>query len=215
MLDAIQDLRSKLHDADGSSSRIAVELNTSCPNIKDTPPPAYDIPSLVPLLNVLSEHYWKDPTLTMGLKLPPYFYSTQFEDVVRCISGFSNLSRNPFAFLTCTNTVGSCLFFSDQAEHETPTNASQFALPTAFGGLAGESIHALSLGNVHTFVELLASAKDKTLCDIKIFGVGGVTSPAGVTRMRKAGASVVGCATLLGKMGCSAFERLSDIQGHD
>lgn len=214
MLDSIQNVRSRLGDAEGSVSRIAVELNTSCPNIRGAPPPAYDFPSLVPLLAVLAEHYWNDPTLTIGLKLPPYFYSTQFEDAIRCISGFSNLTQNPFAFFTCTNTVGSCLFFSDQVERKASTSAGDFALPTALGGLAGESIHALSLGNVYAFAGLLASSQLGALKNIKIIGVGGVTSPSGVARMRQAGANVVGCATLLGRMGCKAFERLSDFQGH-
>jgi len=212
MLDAIQDLRSKLHDSEGYISRIAVELNTSCPNIKGSPPPAYSVPALVPLLNVLAEHHRKDTTLTIGLKLPPYFYSTQFEDMLRCISGYSGVVQNPFAFLTCTNTVGSCLLFTDQIDHTVPSTG-QFALPTTFGGLAGESIHALSLGNVCTFVELLASAEDEMLRGIKIIGVGGVTSPEAAVRMRRAGASVVGCATLLGKLGVTAFERLSGLLG--
>jgi len=218
MVSAIQSLRTNLRDVEGPNSRIAVELNTSCPNIRSSPPPAYNFPSLIPLLNVLADHYWKDTTLTIGLKLPPYVYSTQFEDVVRGISEFTEGEggrRNPFAFLTCTNTLGSSLFFSDQAEpnRESKSAASQFALPTAIGGLAGEPIHALSLGNVHTFTRLLEG--NVALQGIKIVGVGGVTSPEAVGRMRKAGADVVGCATLLGKEGVGAFERLSMRLGQD
>jgi dihydroorotate dehydrogenase (fumarate) len=219
MISAIQSLRANLRDAEGSSSRIAIELNTSCPNIQDSPPPAYNFLSLAPLLNILAEHYRKDTTLTLGLKLPPYVWSTQFEDVIRGISELpinvvasedgSEGRRNPIAFLTCTNTLGSSLIFSDQAEHnhESSLSTCQFALPTVIGGLAGESIHALSLGNVHTFAQLLAG--HATLRGIKVIGVGGVTSPEAVNRMRKVGASVVGCATLLGKEGVGAFERLS------
>ena len=46
---------------------------------------------------------------------------------------------------------------------------------------------------------------------IIIIGVGGVTTPAAVSRMRKAGAQVVACATLLGRMGVRAFEILSSV----
>jgi len=171
------------------------------------------------LLNVLADHYRKDITLTIGLKLPPYVYSTQFDDIVHGISGFtesaSEGTRNPFAFLTCTNTLGSSLFFSDQTEPNrgSKLNASKFALPTAIGGLAGESIHALSLGNVHTFTRLLEG--NMALQDVKLIGVGGVTSPEAVHRMRKVGADVIACATLLGKEGVGAFERLSAGLGQD
>lgn len=214
MVAAIQDLRSQLPTALGSTTRIAIELNTSCPNIKGAPPPAYNFPSLTPLLQVLADFYYKDTSLTIGLKLPPYVYSTQFDEVIKEISGFTKAvdsyeTQNAFAFFTCTNTLGSSLLFAEQAVPLAPNlGGSQFALPTALGGLAGESIHALSLGNVHTFSRLLANA-DPPLRAIKIIGVGGVTSPEAVLRMRYAGASVVGCATLLGRDGVDAFRTLS------
>ncbi len=44
MIDSIQQLRRKLGDDQDSSSRIAIEINTSCPNIAYAPPPSYDIP---------------------------------------------------------------------------------------------------------------------------------------------------------------------------
>ena len=215
MVDAIQTLRAKLRNVDGVDSRIAIELNTSCPNIKGSPPPSYDFPSLHPLLQVLAEKYWLDETLTIGLKLPPYVYSTQFDTVVKGLGEYTRELegagvRNPFAFLTCTNTLGTSLYFSDQIE-EGRSNASPgpYALPTAVGGLAGDHIHALSLGNVYTFRQLLSSQEDVALRDIQLIGVGGVTSPEAVDRMRRAGASVVGSATLLGRRGIKAFEMLS------
>lgn len=215
MVDTIQALRAKLRDVDGADSRIAIELNTSCPNIKGSPPPSYDFPSLRPLLHILAEKYWTDVTLTIGLKLPPYVYSTQFDTVVKGLSEYTRESegtgvRNPFAFLTCTNTLGTSLYFSDQI-NEGQSNAalSPYALPTAVGGLAGEHIHALSLGNVYTFKQLLSSHEDVALRDIQIIGVGGVTSLEAVDRMRRVGASVVGSATLFGRRGVKAFEMLS------
>jgi len=223
MISLIQSLRTSLCDSRKHTSRIAIELNTSCPNIQNSPPPGYNFPALSPLLDVLAEHHRKDPTLTIGLKLPPYMWSTQFENVIRGISSLSlstdiagecsggERKSNVLAFLTCTNTLGSSLLFSDQAEldieHGPSRRAGQFALPTAIGGLAGESIHALSLGNVYRFSRLLQ--EDVNLRDMKIIGVGGVTTLEAVDRMRKAGARVVGCATLLGREGVRAFEKLS------
>lgn len=228
MLDAIQELRAKFRDTKGTMSRIGIELNTSCPNIKGSPPPAYNLSGLVPILDVLAEYFWNDPTLTVGLKLPPYLYSTQFEELVRCIATYSRPGSsddlrlvNPFAFLTSTNTLGQTLFFAEQAAplpgQSVATDSdgggaaapAVFALPTTLGGLAGEALHPLALGNVYTLRRLLDTQLDASLCDILIIGVGGVTTREAHARMRKAGAAVVGCATILVREGVSVFERLS------
>jgi dihydroorotate dehydrogenase (fumarate) len=233
MLDAIQELRAKLRDTKGTTSRIGIELNTSCPNIKGSPPPAYNMSGLVPILDVLAEYFWNDPTLTIGLKLPPYLYSTQFDEFVQCIAKYSRPDSsddsrrvNPFAFLTSTNTLGQTLVFADQAAPLPGQSVAAdsdggaaapavFALPTAVGGLAGEALHPLALGNVYTLRHLLDAQADTSLCDILIIGVGGVTTREAHTRMRKAGAAVVGCATILVREGVSVFERLSILNDDD
>lgn len=200
MLAAIQDLRERLGDATSAPSRIAVELNTSCPNIPGAPPSGYTFSSLQPLLRVLAAAHAADATLTLGLKLPPYTFRGQFTDA---LAGLAALAAPcPFAFLTCTNTLGNALLFAD--------GVGAFAVPTAVGGVAGDSLHALALGNVYTFRQLLAAqdARDTGLAGIKIIGVGGVTSRAAAARMTQAGADAVGCATLFGKEGVRAFENL-------
>ena len=207
MLNTIQGLRA----ADqGWRSRIAIELNASCPNIPTRPPPSYDPAgsALVTLLDVLAEYFERDNTLTTGIKLPPYVINTQIADVIQTIGAYSRAdpasgaSVNPIAFLTCTNTLGNSLVFGDQVEGTLGESPS-------VGGLAGEAIHALSLGNVHAITKLLAESEDPALRDIVVIGAGGVTSPEGVARMHRAGAKVVGSATLLGKLGVAAFELLS------
>lgn len=209
MVAAIQKTRTELADSNGPVSKIAIELNTSCPNIRGAPPPSYDLPTLLPLLQVLADAAYQDLTLAIGLKLPPYVYLTQFEDVIRHISTFTRNGRNPFAFFTSTNTLGSSLLFQEQtldglvADRSTP-----FALPTPLGGLAGEAIHSLSLGNVYTFSRLLKEHPDAAVRSIVVIGVGGVTSRAAMERMKAAGATVVGAATILGRQGVSGFEKL-------
>ncbi|KAI6134196.1 hypothetical protein EV401DRAFT_2053313 [Pisolithus croceorrhizus] len=195
--------------------RIAVEFNASCPNIKGHPPPSYSFSSLVPFLDIFAEHFWADPTLTIGLKLPPYIMATQFHDVIGGIAtytrqhGPSGQYVNPFAFLTCTNTLGNSLVFSDQTV-DGGADGLSFALPPpGIGGLAGEAIHSLSLGNVYSFSALLAESPDPALREIVIIGAGGVTSPEAVARMHRAGAKLVGCATLLGILGVAAFAHLN------
>lgn len=222
MLDSVQRLRAKLRDGEGTTSRVGIELNTSCPNIKGSPPPAYHMAGLTPILDVLARYFREDPTLVIGLKLPPYVYATQFDELLHSIATYSqpdpsDESRriSPFAFLTSTNTLGQTLFFAEQAvplpadaasEVATPTG---FALPTVLGGMAGEALHPLALGNVYTLRRLLDAHEDISLRDISIIGVGGVTTREAHVRMRRAGALVVACATILVRNGVGVFEKLS------
>jgi dihydroorotate dehydrogenase (fumarate) len=221
MLNQLQDLRQKLGDqTDDRGARIAVELNTSCPNIQDTSPPGYDIESLNPLLQVLFDAYGKDPTLTIGLKLPPLVHEQQFHSIldrIQSLTSQTTLDNQPLgsaiSFLTCTNTLGNSLLFSDQITSSYPSNDhfTNFALPTVLGGLAGEALHPLALGNVYRFSKLLKESNkwSLSLSKIKIIGVGGVTSKEARRRMEAAGADAVACATFFGKEGITAFETLS------
>jgi len=211
MLQDIQFLKAKLQDqqAPPEKCKIAVEFNLSCPNIADSAPLGYIHESILPFAVVMRDAIKGDPTLTIGCKMPPYVHQAQFTDFLKMLSSLiidvNGEKRCPISFLTSTNTLGNSLLFSSSATDP----LSLFALPTPLGGLAGESIHALSLGNVFTFKRLVSSQTYVGLGDLKIIGVGGVTSKAAVGRMRKAGADAVGCATLYGKEGVRAFEILS------
>jgi len=216
MVEDVQRLRQRLGDGiEGTSPRVAVELNTSCPNIRGNPPPAYSFTAFLPLFEVLFQAHRTDKTLTIGLKLAPYLASFQFEEVVKFVASFSyfledGVHVNPFAFFTCTNTVGNSLLFAHQTTASlVGDETDEFALGPVLGGLAGESIHALSLGNVFSFAKLLESHEDQAIREIKLVGVGGVVDKQGVQRMKKVGAAVVGCATLLGREGVKGFEKLT------
>lgn len=153
MFATIQSLRASLAE-NGNKTVIAVEVNTSCPNIKDHPPPGYNLVELGELLHVIHDVVLADTAnpvpLVIGIKLPPYVHSGQFAEVVDLLATLHHVAgRNPVSFLTCTNTLGSSLLFDHQvvpSSGEGTRQDSGFALPTVFGGLAGEAIHALSLG---------------------------------------------------------------------
>ncbi|EKM83659.1 hypothetical protein AGABI1DRAFT_51017 [Agaricus bisporus var. burnettii JB137-S8] len=223
MLDQLQNLRKKLGDQTDEGARIAVELNTSCPNIQNSTPPGYDIESLNPLLEVLCDAYAKDPTLTIGLKLPPLVHEQQFHSILDRIQSLTSQITldnhsvgSVISFLTCTNTLGNTLLFPDQitlsSSPSSNNHSTTFALPTVLGGLAGEALHPLALGNVYRFSNLLKESNKRPsspLSKIKIIGVGGITSKEARRRMEAAGAGAVACATLFGKEGITAFEILS------
>lgn len=200
LIAAVQALRTKIDDQNPAKpARIAIEFNTSCPNMgPDTPPTGYVFESLRGILVVLDTAHQADPTLTIGLKMPPYIYHLQFVQALDILHEFCLDGRhNSFAFLTCTNTLGNSLLFPEQiAVAEGPVStACEFAVPTAVGGLAGDALHALSLGNVYSFCRLLRVQRPNKYDGLKnmvIIGVGGVTSKAAAARMRQAGANVVG-----------------------
>ncbi|KAF8531045.1 FMN-linked oxidoreductase [Gautieria morchelliformis] len=221
MLDSIQELRFMLNDTtEPEMSKIGIELNTSCPNIAGRPPPAYDLQSLAPLLAVFRARFEQDPTLTIGLKLAPYVHAGQFQQVVDLLASVSMVASdgektNCVSFLSCTNTIGSSVVFQDQvvpvgAGASSDWGTLEYAVPTITGGLGGEPIHALSLGNVYSFRKLLSEHADPSLRRICIIGIGGITSKEAVVRMRRVGASAVACATALGTHGVDVFQKLNE-----
>src|SRR5439155_21277061 len=108
-------------------------------------PPAYSTETLLPYLIVTKRYYLEDPTLTIGLKLPPFTYETQFTALVSAT--WRKRTDQGIAFLTSTNTLGSGLVFND--------DTSGFAIPSGTGALGGAIIHPLSVGNVSKLVSLL------------------------------------------------------------
>ncbi|KAL6300301.1 hypothetical protein BKA93DRAFT_903568 [Sparassis latifolia] len=231
MLTQIQALRSRLRAAlardgamngyadaeDDPAALLAVELNTSCPNIPGKPPPSYALHTLAPLLAVLGAFARADLSLALGLKLPPYPDPSAATGIVACLHEFTYTSAgegplSPFAFLTCTNTLGSSLLFASQVQSEfeptSPTAALAPALPPGLGGLGGALIHPLALGTVFALSRALAAHPSAAVRNVGIIGVGGVLDAPGARRMRAAGATAVACATALGARGVGVFAEI-------
>ena len=180
---------------------IAMEVNLSCPNIPGKPPPAYSEHGLVPYLEELKRRRAISVAnnIAIGLKVPPYTYQDQFDGLIQALLTVQESnSRHPIDFITSTNTLGSCLSFSD-----TGLSGSETFGP---GGLGGSAIHALALGNVFKLRKLLD--QHLSLSCIEIIGVGGVSSGAGFQRMIAAGARGVAVGTAFGIEGIGVFERI-------
>lgn len=193
--------------------RLAIEINLSCPNIASAPPPAYDKQQLDEYLEALSDSKstyrgrmtTPESTPKVGIKLPPYTYSGQFDMVVEALRNAKSSEPGEGSFIdfiTCTNTLGNSLLL-DTSLNPVLNNESGSGL----GGLAGAALHPLALGNVATFRRLLD--KDPMTKEIIIIGAGGVEDKAGAERMRKVGAGAVACASALGRYGVEVFEKIT------
>ena len=177
------------------SAPLAVEANLSCPNIANKPPPAYSGSALKEYLDALE----KIPrTVPLGLKTPPYTYAGQFKTLVDTLRGNGTCTVD---FITATNTLGSCLVLGNEGRPLLPSAAG-----TGIGGLAGEPLHPLALGNVATLRQLLDEHPE--LRHIDIIGVGGVSDAAGLARMQAVGAKVVAVGTALGREGLPVFAKI-------
>jgi dihydroorotate dehydrogenase (fumarate) len=206
---------------------VAVEINLSCPNIPKIPPPAYTTESLLSYLIATKRYYMEDPSLIIGLKLPPYTYETQLTALISAT--WRKRTDQGVAFLTSTNTLGNGLVFNDQVD---PKGAPGFALPSGYGGLGGSAIHPLSVGNVSKLVSLLETPTlatkhklvemgSKTLNvdvpdeAIVVIGVGGINSGQTFNHFMAVGAVAGEVATALGLEGVQVFERIFKEAGLD
>lgn len=185
------------------SNPLCMEINLSCPNIPDKPPPAYSFSSLAEYLHLLADEVTPagQKRVPIGIKTPPYTYHDQFQTLIDALLA-SSTSRCPVDFITATNTLGSSLILSNT----TGTAALNSASGAGIGGMAGSPLHPLALGNVKTIREMLD--KQPALKSIDIIGVGGVSDRAGFERMRAVGAKAVAIATALGREGVEVFEKI-------
>jgi dihydroorotate dehydrogenase (fumarate) len=205
--------------ARGLQFPLAMEINLSCPNIRNKPPPAYSEEALSTYLCHLQQAI-RDaddneiPRIPVGLKTPPFTHAPEYEALMSALERAVPAAGGvcPVSFITATNTLGSCLVFAppqSRPEVEDPTLASpgSFALPdSGLGGMAGAPLHPLALGNVCTIRRMLdAPARTATLGHVQVVGVGGVLDAKGYRRMRAVGAHVVGVATGLGLKGVDIF----------
>jgi dihydroorotate dehydrogenase (fumarate) len=193
---------------------LGMEINLSCPNINGKPPPAYNGAALAEYLVLLQaqKSLWVDAVAgsrpgrglmlpPVGIKLPPYTYMGQFEEVVRALARATVAGRSVVDFVTATNTLGSSLVLDEDGHAALASEAG-----TGIGGLAGVALHPLALGNVATLRRLLDQMEETKA--VMIIGVGGVCDWGGFERMRKAGAGAVAVATALGREGVSVFEKI-------
>jgi dihydroorotate dehydrogenase (fumarate) len=188
---------------------LMMEINLSCPNIPDKPPPAYDGISLTEYITAISEVKRATPydyqrPLHVGIKTPPYTYQGQFQTLIESLEMSTMLPGGcPISFITATNTLGSCLVVN--AENQPALGSAN---GSGIGGMAGDALHPIALGNVKTIRGMLEASGFPDLRRIAIIGIGGVSDAAGFKRMRSVGALAVGVGTALGREGVSIFPKI-------
>lgn len=189
---------------------LMMEINLSCPNIPDKPPPAYDGVSLMEYITAVGQAKSRAPKtyirgMHVGIKTPPYTYHGQFQVLLDALERSTSLEGGcPISFITATNTLGSCLVMDGKNGA-----ALGSANGTGIGGLAGDALHPIALGNVKTIRSLLHSSSHPDVKSISIIGIGGVSDAAGYKRMMSVGATAVGVGTALGRDGVDIFEKIT------
>lgn len=172
-----------LRKIQSSSYNGLVELNLSCPNLVGKPQLGYDAEGVNELLTEVFA-YFDQP---LGVKLPPYFDLTHFDQIAEVLNQF------PLTFVNTVNSIGNALYIDDETVAIKPKNG--------FGGLGGSYIKPTALANVHAFYQRLKPS-------IAIIGTGGVTSGRDVFEHILCGARLVQVGTALQEEGPAIFDRL-------
>ena len=166
----------------------AIELNLSCPNIKGKPQVGYDMEQTDEVLTAVQ----KINNKPLGIKLPPY------HDGVHVAQMAALVKKHKIDFITTINSIGNCLIID--AEEETPIIKAK----NGYGGLSGDYVKPVALGNVRMFYEEL---KDT---DVQIIGVGGINNGTDAFEFLLAGAHAVQVGTVFVKEGPECFDKIND-----
>lgn len=162
-----------------------LEVNVSCPNIPGKPLLAYDMEAMESLMIKMQKYTFKK-----ALKLPPYFDMSQFDNV-SCM-----VVKYKIDVIIVSNTIGGCLVINPETE------STVLKPKNGMGGLGGDFIKPLALGNVWNFYKRLQGK-------VQIVGVGGVRTGTDAFEFLLAGADAVQTATTFAQEGAGAFDRIA------
>jgi dihydroorotate dehydrogenase (fumarate) len=162
-----------------------LEVNLSCPNLPGKPQLGYDLPAANEALEKFSETYGRP----FGVKLPPYFDVSHFEQAAEIFNRFDLLK-----YVTCINSVGNALVIDVDAE-------SVVIKPKdGLGGIGGDYVLPTALANVREFARRLNGKQ--------VVGCGGVKSGKEAFMHILAGATTVQIGSCLKEEGVGAFDRI-------
>lgn len=169
-----------------NSNISGIEINLSCPNINKKLITGYDFELCKIIFKYIYELIIKNKNnITIGYKLPPYFDNSSFVIISEL------LLKYPPHFITCINTIPNCI--------EIDINNYN----TIHGGMSGQIIKPIGLGNVYSFYKLLGD-------NIPIIGCGGISSGKDAYDYILCGASAIQIGTQFLKEGPLCFNRINN-----
>lgn len=171
-----------------------LEYNLSCPNIIGKGQLGYDFEATNEYLRRIMETPIYDinkSELAIGIKLPPYFELTHFDEISDIVRQFPRLD-----FMTCINSIANGLVIDTEKE------APVIYPKSGFGGIGGNIVKPTALANVRKFYTLLGDKLD-------IIGCGGVLNGEDAFHHILAGASAVSVGTSLMVNGPIIFDTLN------
>ena len=175
-----------------------IEVNLSCPNIVGKGQLGYD-PEMMRkyLTGVFEKLNESSRKLVVGVKLPPYFDFSQFEEIAAVLMSF------PLDFITCINSIGNGLIVDYMSEQVVikPKNG--------FGGIGGTYVKPTGLANVRKFYEIFQEHGSK----IKIIGCGGIETGKDAFEYILCGAEMVQVGTQFYKEGKKCFSNIRNELG--
>ncbi|EMD61494.1 hypothetical protein COCSADRAFT_162941 [Bipolaris sorokiniana ND90Pr] len=217
--------------------QLAMEINLSCPNIPEKPPPAYSRGELAEYLRGLGREMslqqqskengqgdgegGNEAEVAIGIKTPPYTYHDQFQSLIDALLDCSEKGSCPVGFITAVNTLGSSLLVAPSCFSATTSSTATTISPsttTSFhptlASANGTGIGGLAGTPLHplalgnVYTITQMLAQHEVLRGVQVIGVGGVADKEGYRRMRGVGARAVGVGTALGRKGVGVFEEI-------
>jgi len=176
----------------------AVEVNVACPNVPGKPLVGYDFPQLSRVVEKIASHaiFFEPYKVVLGFKLPPYFDVPFFAAVAAMLNPKAKSKGGALGYVVCCNTVGGALAVDVDSE------STVLHPKGGFGGMGGQHVRLIALGNVRQFRERLDASID-------IVGCGGVSTGEDAFAHILCGATAVQVATQHRVEGAGCFARIA------
>lgn len=162
-----------------------LEVNLSCPNLMGKSQIIYNPEQTEAVLREIK----KNTNKKIAVKAAP------FVDLAMQIEFCEIVKKVGIDFIVAINTLGNCMYIDADRE--------KIMLKPKWGGLGGEALKMLGLGNVRRYYEFFKGS-------IPIIGCGGIATGKDAFAYALAGASAFATATTLYKEGVSCFARMEN-----
>lgn len=169
-----------------------IEVNLSCPNLKDKTSPNYDFSAFEKYIETIKDN---KKSKIIGLKLAPVYDLGHYDVISNLL-----LKSGSIDFITCCNSVTNGLLINSETEE------TRIFPRDGLGGIGGVYCKPVCLSNVYNFHRRLGDS-------VKIIGCGGIASGNDVFEYLLCGAFSVQVGTHLLRNGLTSFVDLENELG--